>query len=206
MAGSAGAVRAMAKCIQPVPGLDKSWSMGKYPHSPDRAGLSGRNNANAGQHYNQSPPARQWGKKGGYHEETGRSRGGLTTKVHAVTDGLGNPLRFLLSSGNRNDICMAQALLEPFDLNGKLILADKGYDSDKFVRWLEERGGIAVIPSRIIAKHPRKTDWHTYKERHLVENLFLKLKNNRRFATRYEKKALYFRAVVCLVCILVWLL
>ena len=87
----------------------------------------------------------------------------MTTKVHAVTDGLGNPLSFLLSRGNRNDICVAQALLEPFDLNGKLILADKGYDSDKFVRWLEERGGIVVIPSRIIAKHPRKTDWHTYK-------------------------------------------
>ena len=100
----------------------------------------------------------------------------MTTKVHAVTDGHGNPLRFLLSSGNRNDICMAQTLLEPFDLNGKLILADKGYDSDKFVCWLEERGGIVVIPSRNIAKHPRKTDWHTYKERHLVENLFLKLK------------------------------
>ena len=115
-------------------------------------------------------------------------------------------MRFLLSSGNCNDICVAQALLEPFDLNGKLILADKGYDSDKFVRWLEERGGIAVIPSRIIAKHPRKTDWHTYKERHLVENLFLKLKNKRRFATRYEKKALYFHAVVCLASILVWLL
>ena len=63
-----------------------------------------------------------------------------------------------------------------------------------------------IIPSRITAKHPRKSDWHTYKERHLVENLFLKLKNNRRFATRYEKKALYFRAVVCLACILVWLL
>lgn len=101
---------------------------------------------------------------------------------------------------------MAQALLEPFDLNGKLILTDKGYDSDKFVRWLEEQGEIAVIPSRITAKRPRKTDWHTYKERHLVENLFLKLKNNRRFATRYEKKALYFHAVVCLACILVWLL
>ena len=60
----------------------------------------------------------------------------MTTKVHAVTDGLGNPLRFLLSSGNRNDICMAQALLEPFDLSGRLILADKGYDSDKFVHWI----------------------------------------------------------------------
>ena len=115
-------------------------------------------------------------------------------------------MRFLLSSGNRNDICMAQTLLEPFELKGKLILADKGYDSDKFVRWLEDRGGIVVIPSRIIAKRPRKTDWYTYKERYLVENLFLKLKNNRRFATRYEKKALYFYAVVCLACILVWLL
>ncbi|WP_322202483.1 transposase [Acutalibacter intestini] len=82
----------------------------------------------------------------------------MTTKVHAVTDGLGNPLRFLLSRGNRNDICMAQTLLEPFDLKGKLILADKGYDRDKFVRWLEERGAMAVIPSRIIAKRPRKTD------------------------------------------------
>lgn len=99
---------------------------------------------------------------------------------------------------------MAQALLEPLDLNGKLILADKGYDSDKFVRWLKERGGIVVIPSRIIARRPRKTDWHTYKERHLVENHFFKLKNSRRFALRYERKALYFRALVCLACILVW--
>lgn len=84
----------------------------------------------------------------------------MTTKVHAVTDGLGNPLRFLLSSGDRNDICLAQALLEPFDLRGKLILADKGYDSDQFIRWVEERGGIVVIPSRVNARHPRPTDWH----------------------------------------------
>ena len=72
---------------------------------------------------------------------------------------------------------MAQALLELITLNGKLILADKGYNSDKFVRWVEERGGIVVIPSRANAKRSRPTDWHTYKERHLVENLFLKLKN-----------------------------
>jgi len=130
----------------------------------------------------------------------------LTTKVHAVTDGLGNPLRFILSSGNRNDICLAQELLEPFDLSRKLIIADKGYDSDKFIHWIEARGGIAVIPSRITAKHPRDTDWHSYKERHLVENLFLKLKHNRRFATRYEKKALFFRAVTMLACSLLWLI
>lgn len=123
-----------------------------------------------------------------------------------VTDGLGNPLRFLLSSGNRNDICLAREILEPFALTGKLILADKGYDSNKFVRWIKERGGIPVIPSRNSARQPRETDWHTYKERHLIENLFLKLKNHRRFSTRYEKKAVCFYAVVSLACILLWLI
>ena len=122
-----------------------------------------------------------------------------------MTDGFGNPLRFVLSSGNRNDICLAQALLEPFDLHGKLIIADKGYDSDKLVRWIEERGGIVVIPSRVTAKSPRDTDWHIYKERHLVENLFMKLKNRRRFATRYDKMAASFMAVVLVAAILVWL-
>lgn len=58
----------------------------------------------------------------------------MTTKVHVITDRVGNPVRFLLSSRNRNDICMAQTLLEPFDLEGRLILADKGYDSGKFAR------------------------------------------------------------------------
>ena len=123
-----------------------------------------------------------------------------------VTDGLGNPLHFLLSGGNRNDICLAREILEPFALTGKLILADKGYDSDKFVRWIKERGGIPVIPSRNSARQPRETDWHTYKERHLIENLFLKLKNHRRFSTRYEKKAVCFHAVVSLACILRWLI
>ena len=92
------------------------------------------------------------------------------------------------------------------NLSGKLVLADKGYDSDKLSDWIKGRGGITVIPSRRSARHPRKIDWDVYKERHLIENLFLKLKNHRRFSTRYEKKAVYFHAVVSLACILVWLL
>lgn len=98
---------------------------------------------------------------------------------------------FLLSRENENDIYVAQALLEPFDLNGEIILADKGYDSDSFVKWIEKRGGIEVIPSRIRAKTSKDIDRHTYKERYLVEKLSLKIKNNRRFATRYEKKACF---------------
>lgn len=122
-----------------------------------------------------------------------------------MVDGLGNPLRFILSSGNRNDICLAKALLEPLDLQNKLILADKGYDSGKFIRWIEKRGGIIVIPSRVTARHPRDIDRHIYNERHLVENLFLKLKNHRRFATRYEKRAASFLAVTLLAAALLWL-
>ena len=68
---------------------------------------------------------------------------------------------------------MAQELLEPFDLTGKLILADRGYDSAKFIRWLKERGGIVVIPSGVNAKCPGNTDWRTCKERHLIEKWFL---------------------------------
>ena len=123
-----------------------------------------------------------------------------------MTDGLGNPLSFLLSGGNCHDICMAQTLLEPFNLTGKLILADKGYDSTKFIGWVKQRDGIVVIPSCVNAKSPRDIDWHTYKERRLIEKLFLKLKNHRRFSTRYEKKACFFHAVLSIACILVWLL
>lgn len=122
-----------------------------------------------------------------------------------MTDGLGNPLKFILSSGNRNDICLAKDLLEDFDLQGKLIIADKGYDSREFVEWVEGRGGIIVIPSRATNREQRNIDKHTYNERHLIENLFLKMKNHRRFATRYEKLACSFYAVTLLVASLIWL-
>ena len=74
-----------------------------------------------------------------------------------LTDGLGNPLHFLLSSGNRNDICLAREILEPFELTGKLVLADKGYDSDKFIRWIKERGGIPVIRKRLTKRRTCQT-------------------------------------------------
>ena len=112
---------------------------------------------------------------------------GLTTKVHGVTDGFGSPLRFLLSGEKRHDICMAQKLLKPFDLTGKLILGEKKCDSTQFIRWIEERGGIVVISNHSNATCPRDTDCCTYKERYLIKKLFLKLKNHRRFSTKYEK-------------------
>ena len=78
-----------------------------------------------------------------------------------MVDGLSNPLRFILSSGNRNDICLAKGLLKELDLNGKLILADKGYDSKKFTDRIEMRCGIVVIPSRRTNKIQRDIDLYT---------------------------------------------
>ena len=85
--------------------------------------------------------------KRGLHK--GRGIGGLTTKVHAVADGLGNPLYFMLSPGTRNDIVYAVDLLEPFDLTGKKILADMGYDQEAFCEHIRKWGGEPIIPSRV---------------------------------------------------------
>ena len=82
---------------------------------------------------------------------------------------------------------------------------DKGYDTASIVRYIENQGGNAVIQSKCNAVKPRKTDWFLYKERHLVENLFLKAKNFKRFAMRYDKSAVSFSAVVYIAFILIWL-
>ena len=141
--------------------------------------------------------------KKGLHK--GRGIGGLTTKVHAVVDGLGNPLHFLLSPGTRNDIVYAQEILAPFDLDGKKVLADMGYDQETFCEYIRTRGGDPIIPSRICNRIQRNINIDEYKERHLVENLFQKLKNYRRFATRYDKLDVHFASVVNMAFILIWL-
>lgn len=140
------------------------------------------------------------------NEAVGRSHGGLTTKVHAVCDGLGNPLHFVLTGGQVHDSKVAIPLLETFELKDKTVLCDKGYDSKKLVEYILSRGGIPVIPTKKNSKKPRIIDAHLYKERHLVENLFLKMKNYRRFATRYEKSANAFSSLTCLAAILLWIL
>ena len=93
--------------------------------------------------------------------------------------------------------------MKSFDLNGKTIIADKGYDSRKLIKYIEERGGRALIPSRKNAHVRRKVDIYEYAERHLVEKLFLKMKNRRRLATRYDKLASSFLAVTLLAAILI---
>ena len=85
------------------------------------------------------------------------------------------------------------------------VLADKGYDAGYIVERIHEMGAKAVIPSTSRRKEQRLYDTHLYKERNLVERLFLKMKRFRRFATRYEKLAHNFLSVAHFIGILIWL-
>jgi len=129
----------------------------------------------------------------------------LTTKIHGVVDALGNPLTFLLSAGNEADISNAPLLLCTLSLGGTIVNADRGYDSQNFVDWLISMGAVPNIPSRQSNKIQRECDWWQYKERHLIENFWQKIKQFRRVPTRYDKLAKTFLGFVYLAAILVLL-
>ncbi len=133
----------------------------------------------------------------------GRSRGGLTTKIHARVDALGNPVQFALTEGQRHDYLLAETLTK--DVSGADPLADRGYDGDSLLESLRARNCVAVIPSKKSRKIPCLPEKHLDTERHLVECFFQKLKRNRRVATRYEKLATNFLAMVLLAGITIWL-
>lgn len=136
-------------------------------------------------------------------EALGRSVGGHSTKIHAVCDSLGLPIRFLLSGGEVHDSKMAQALID--GLVGDHLLADKGYDSRSLVAAAEAAGLTVLIPSRSNSLEPRTYDPVIYRERNQVERLFNRLKNCRRVATRYEKTARNYLAMVQLAATMLWL-
>ena len=112
-------------------------------------------------------------------------------------------MRFSLTAGQAGDAPQAGALIE--GLAAEVVMADTAYDADHFRKAIADKGAIAVIPnnpSRAI-KHP--LDEHLYAQRHLVECCFSKLKQFRRVATRFEKTATNYLAVVTLAAIVLWL-
>jgi hypothetical protein len=134
----------------------------------------------------------------------GRSRGGLSTKIHATCDALGNPTGFHLTAGQDHDLEGAGALLD--EKAAAALLADKACDADERVRQkLDEKGCIAVIPSKSNRKNPFDYDKEVYKERHLIENFFARLKQYRAIATRHDKTAGNFLGTIYLASIVIWL-
>lgn len=134
----------------------------------------------------------------------GRSRAGLTTKIHAAVDALGNPVRTILTAGQEAYITQAEALIAGFAAD--TVLADKGYDADAFVAKIESQGAHAAIPPRSNRIEQRSVDWCLYKDRNLVERFFNRLKQFRRVATRYDKLDTSFLSFIFLACSIIWLL
>ena len=126
-------------------------------------------------------PTRRGGKRGQQTQALGRCRGGFPTNLHAVCDALGNPLRFIVTVGERHDSTQAQALREGFRTHA--VLADKGYDADELVKWIQQTGALVVIPPRSNRTVRRDYDKALYKERNRVERMFGYLKHFRRVAT-----------------------
>ena len=126
---------------------------------------------------------------------TGRSRGGLTTKIHAVVDANGLPIRLALSPGQDHDSRLATGLLDGLGSNC-MLLADRGYDSDAIRQFARERGAWANIPPKRNRKDPICFNPHLYRARNHVERFFNRIKHCRRVATRYEKLAANYLAFV----------
>ena len=138
-------------------------------------------------------------------EALGRSRGGFSTKIHAVTDALGNPLDFVLTGGQESDIGQAETLLALTPKGVQALAGDKGYDSDPFIAAIETRGMEAIIPPRSNRRQARECNWFVYKERHLIECFFNKIKHYRRIFSRFEKLGRNYRGFLCFLSALIWL-
>ena len=149
-----------------------------------------------------APPERP--QKGGQAAQAlGRSRGGFSTKVHVSVDALGNPLRFILTGGQKHDITQAQGLIA--DHAGEYVIADKGYDSREFRQYILERGMRPVIPPRSNRKEPQAYDACLYRERHLVECFINKIKHYRRVFSRFEKLDTRYLGFLHFTAALIWL-
>lgn len=145
------------------------------------------------------------GARHGQERAIGRTAGGLTTKLHMAADAHGNPLDFEITGGEVHDSQVATTIIDKIGNAGHFI-ADKGYDSDAIRDYARQSGMIPVIPRRSNSKKDNKEfDKYLYKARHLVENLFAKLKHFRSIGTRFEKLARNFRATLFIACTFLWL-
>ena len=142
-------------------------------------------------------------KRGARDQALGRSRGGLTTKIHLAADTEGRPLRILLTPGQAGDVPQAPALLDGF--RPAHVLADKAYDSNDFRALVEGAGATAVIPCNPTRKHQIPYDFEIYKARNRIERCFNKLKHFRRIATRYDRQAIYFLAFIHIASAMLWM-
>lgn len=134
----------------------------------------------------------------------GRSRGGLTTKIHALVDANGLPITLKLTEGQAHDGKSAVDMLETIG-DDQILLADRGYDSNALRQSLAERGAWANIKPLANRKNIPVFSAFLYRYRNLVERFFNKLKHFRAVATRYEKHDANYLALVKLASAKIWM-
>jgi transposase len=200
MAGFASDVRPLELGISAVLALGQAGRLVAHPRRAERRPRS----RTCHHRRDDRPGAPTCGrrKRGLQAQAIGRSRGGLSTKIHIAVDALGNPLRLILTPGQVNDCTQAEALID--GLPATYVLADRAYDTDRIRAYLAFRAE-AVIPAKSTRKQPVPHDQHLYKERHLVECFINKIKHFRRVATRYDKTTAAFLAFVAIASFMVWL-
>lgn len=134
----------------------------------------------------------------------GRSRGGLTTKIHTVVDANGNPILLKLTEGQAHDGRSAADMLGSVSAD-QVLLADRAYDSDALRRAIAERGGVANIKPMPQRVNIPPFSAALYRRRNLVERFFNKLKHFRAIATRFEKHDANYLALVKLAAARIWM-
>jgi transposase len=144
-------------------------------------------------------------------EALGRSQGGFSTKLHLRAEGNGQPITAVLTGGERHEQIALEAVLDrgavPRQGRGRprRVAGDKGYSSPTARRRLRRRGITPVIPTKSDQPRQPRFDREAYRRRNLVERLINRLKQFRRIATRYEKRAANYLAMVVIGMIRLWL-
>ncbi len=144
----------------------------------------------------------------------GRSQGGFGTKIHVRAEGGGKPMVLLLTAGQRHEQVMFESLMERGAVKRRRggrprlrpdrVAGDKGYSSRKIRRYLRRRG-IGVVIARQKRERRTRFDQAAYRKRNVVERLIGRLKQFRRVATRYEKRAVNYLAMLTIAAIVLWL-
>lgn len=139
------------------------------------------------------------------NQAIGKSAGGNTTKIHMTVNAYGLPINFEITGGEVHDCKIAPEFIRKLP-DADFTIADKGYDSEEVRDVVHNKSSVPVIPRKSNSKIDNANmDWGLYKYRHLVENLFAKIKHFRGLATRFDKLKRNYMSVVALVCALLWL-
>lgn len=146
------------------------------------------------------------GAASGCDEAIGKSRSGNTSKIHLVVEASGLPIEFKITGGQVNDCTVAPELIARVP-QAEVIIADKGYDSERIREVIEAQGARSVIPRKCNSrKGNADLDRDLYCCRHLVENTFARLKIYRAVASRFDKLKRNYESVVAMACMIIWLL